>query len=65
MTSQTLFFIKSTDYMGYLTLLCLTRARNLILTYRDGSINVLVSLLRCLYSSTIKPQDSQKMLMLV
>ena len=35
MTSQTLFFAKFTNYMGYPTLLRLTRARNLTLTYGD------------------------------
>jgi len=46
--------IKSTDYIGYLTLLRLTKARNLTLTYRGGSTNALVSPLRYLYPFTIK-----------
>ena len=46
--------MKSTDYIGYLTQLYLTKVYNLTLIYRDESANALVSLLRYLYPSTIK-----------
>jgi len=58
-------FAKSTNYIGYLTLLRLTKARNLTLIYGGGSANALVSLLRCLYSFTIKLRDNRKTLTLV
>jgi len=50
--------VKSINYTGYLTLLRLTKARNLTLIYGGGSTNALVSLLRYLYPFTIKLLDN-------
>ena len=46
--------VKSTDYIGYLTRLHLTKVYSLTLIYRDESANALASLLKYLYLSTIK-----------
>ena len=48
------FFVKSTDYIGYLTQLYLTKVYSLTLIYRDKSTNTLASPLKYLYYSTIK-----------
>ena len=53
--SLTPFSVKSTDYIGYLTQLYLTKVYSLTLIYRDESANTLVFLSRCLYPFTIKP----------
>ena len=47
-------FIKSTDYMGYLTQLYLTKVHSLTLIYGDKSANALISLLKYPHPSTIK-----------
>jgi len=59
------FSAKFTDYIGYLTRLRPTKVYNLTLMYRDESANALASLLKCLYSSTIKLLGNRKTLMLV
>jgi hypothetical protein len=62
--SLTLFSIKSTDYISYLTQLYLTKVYSLTLIYRDKSANALVSLLKYLYPSTTKLLGNWKMLIL-
>jgi hypothetical protein len=46
--------VKFADYISYLTQLYSTEAYSLTLMYRDKFTNILVSLLRYLYPSTIK-----------
>ena len=48
-------FVKSTNYIGYLTQLYLIKVYSLTLIYRDKSANTLVFLLKYLYPFTIKP----------
>ena len=57
--------MKSTDYIGYLTQLYLTKVHSLTLIYRDESANALISLLRCLYPFTIKLLGNWKTQILV
>jgi len=59
------FFIKFTNYIGYLTQLYPTKAYNLTLIYRDKSANALASLLRYLYPFIIKLLGNRKTLILV
>ena len=47
--------IKSTNYIGYLTQLYLTKVYSLTLIYKDKFTNTLASLLKCLYPFIIKP----------
>ena len=49
------FSAKSINYIGYLTWLYPTKVYSLTLIYRDKSANTLISLLKYLYPSTIKP----------
>ena len=46
--------------MGYLTQLYPTKVHSLTLIYRDKSANALISLLKYLYPSTIKPLGNWK-----
>ena len=55
---------KSTNYIGYLTQLYLTKAHSLTPIYRDKSTNALVSLLRYLHPFTTKLPGNQKTLIL-
>jgi hypothetical protein len=52
--SLTPFFIKSIDYIGYLTQLYPIKVYSLTLMYRDKSANTLISLLKYLHPSTTK-----------
>ena len=65
MTLITPFFVKSIDYIGYLTQLYPTETHSLTLIYKVESANALVSLLKYLYFSTTKLLGNWKMLMLV
>ena len=58
-------FTKFTNYIGYLTQLHPTKVYSLTLIYKDESTNALVSPLRYLHPSTIKPLDNWKTLILV